>query len=122
MSDVKISILCPGCEERIGFPGHDAGTVQACPECGGWVDVPELSRSSELKDPYHDESVRQFEENARLLVRSDKSHEEWDRQLKQSAKYQADAENAFGRLAALVTRWEALTGRLERVIQRIEEK
>ncbi len=127
MSMAKISFRCQGCEEFIGFPGTDAGTVQECPECGGWVDVPELVRSRELEDPHFKESARQFEEsarqieeNARLLEVSNKSHEEWVRQLKQSAQFQDQAETAFGRFASLVPRWEELTGRFEKVLKRFE--
>jgi response regulator RpfG family c-di-GMP phosphodiesterase len=120
MNDAKISLRCPGCEELVSFLGTDAGTVQDCPECGGWVDVPELFRSPKNEDPLLKESERQFEEsarqqneNARLLAQSINSHEEWERQLKQAARYQDQAEETFGRLAALVTRWEILMSRLE---------
>jgi hypothetical protein len=120
MSDAKISFRCPGCEELVSFLGTEAGTVQDCPGCGGWVDVPELFRSPKNEDPLVKESERQFAENARqqvenarLLAQSFKSHEEWERQLIQAARYQDLAEETFERLAALVTRWEILAGRLE---------
>ncbi len=132
MDDVKISFRCPGCEELLGFPGTEAGTVQDCPECGGWVDVPELVRSPKNSDPLYGESQRQFdenarllaayarqnEENARLLIEGAKSHEEWQRQLRQSAKYQDQAEETFERLASLVTRWEGLTSKFEEMLSK----
>jgi Zn-finger nucleic acid-binding protein len=127
MSDAKISFRCPGCQELIGFPGEEAGTVQDCPECGGWVDVPELSRLtrmngpfSEQNDPLVAENARQFEENARLQEMSGSSHIEWRKQLEQSARYQDHAEAVFERFAALMSRWEELTARLERVLMRSE--
>lgn len=123
MIDAKISFRCPGCEELVSFLGTDAGTVQDCPECGGWVDVPELLRASKTDDQSHDridpqseETARQFAENARLLAESGKLHEEWLRQLRQAASYQDQAEVTFGKLAMLVIRWESLTSRLEKML------
>jgi hypothetical protein len=124
MTEAKISFHCPGCEEFIGFPGHEAGTVQECPACHGWVDVPELSRTPGRSDPLSDESARQFAESARHLAENDRllqqssaSHAEWQRQLEQAARYQNTFEEMIGRFAALVTRWEALTSRLEKNAQ-----
>lgn len=128
MIDAKISFRCPGCDELVSFPGGEAGTIRECPECGGWVDVPELFRQSKDEDALSDESQRQFEENARQLVESarqsaenarliaesSKANEEWQRQLKQAARYQDQAEETFVRLATLVTRWESLTSQLEK--------
>ena len=128
MSEANISFRCQGCEALISFPGTDAGTVQECPECGGWADVPELTRSPELNDPYAEEqarlfaeAVRQNAENVRLLEMSENSHEEWRRQLNQSARDQEQAEEAFGRFASLISRWEELTGRLEKALKRLEQ-
>src|SRR5829696_8525608 len=118
MSEAKISFRCPGCDEVIGFPGTEAGTVQECPECGGWVDVPELTRSPDLKAPYEKaqeqlwaDAVRRDAEQDRLIEKSRASHDEWRRQLEQSARFQDQAEDAFRRLASLVGRWEDLTAR-----------
>jgi Zn-finger nucleic acid-binding protein len=127
MSDVKISFLCPGCDERLGFPGTDAGTIQECPECGGWVDVPELTRSPNLDHPYAKEqdrlwadAVRQNEDNDRLIQMSRTNHDEWKRQMEQSARYQDQAEDTFRRFASLVARWEGLTDRIERFLDAFE--
>lgn len=129
MQDVKITMLCPGCDERIGFPAIEAGTIQDCPECGGWIDVPELTRSHEIADSYQDENARQYAEsarqleaNAKLIDRSEKSHAEWERQLAQSAQFHEVVEASFHRFASLITRWEEMTARLERAAQRLEEK
>lgn len=128
MNEAKITFRCEGCEELISFSGTDAGTVQECRECGGWVDVPELTRSPKLNDPYVEENARLFTEaaqqsaeNARLIEMSDKSQEEWRRQLNQSARYQEQAEEAFGRFASLITRWEEMTGRVEKALKKLEQ-
>jgi uncharacterized paraquat-inducible protein A len=42
--DVRIELRCEGCGHRVGFPTSDIGTVQECPECGGYIDVPEVGR------------------------------------------------------------------------------
>ncbi len=127
MSDAKISFHCPGCQALVSFPGDEAGTVQDCPECGGWVDVPELSRSPSLTDPHHEENARlfterarQFEETARLIELSKSRHQEWKRQLEQSARYQDCAEEVFERFAALISRWEGLTTRFEKALAKLE--
>ena len=38
-SDKVIPILCTECGRQVEFPGELYGTVQACPSCGGNVDV-----------------------------------------------------------------------------------
>jgi len=128
MVENKISFRCPGCESLIGFPGTEAGTVQDCPECGGWVDVPEVVRQPQNDYPSFGEAqrenhqnanllaenARQLAEGARLLVESGKTHAEWERQLKQAARFQDQAGEIFARLTILVTRWEALTNALEK--------
>jgi hypothetical protein len=125
MSHVKISLRCPGCDEVIAFPGSEAGTVQDCPECGGWVDVPELTRSPRGDDPYVNaqeqlwtEAHRQNAENDALIEKSKIAHEESRRQLEQSARFQDQAEASFHRFASLIERWEGLTDRFEKLLNK----
>lgn len=127
MNEAKISFRCQGCEELITFAGTDAGTVQECPECGGWADVPELSRSPRLNDPYAEENARLYSEadrqneaSARHLESGDKLQAEWRRQLEQSARYQEQEIEAFGRFMALLSRWETMTDGFEKVLKRLE--
>jgi hypothetical protein len=32
---------CESCHEQVSFPGSARGTIESCPECGEWLDVPE---------------------------------------------------------------------------------
>jgi hypothetical protein len=32
---------CEACEQQVSFPGRARGTIESCPECGEWLDVPE---------------------------------------------------------------------------------
>jgi hypothetical protein len=80
MSDVKLSFQCEGCGASLSFPSSEAGTVQDFPECGGWIDVPEVTRASASKDGppwrnlqeelnarYFEECLRQQAENGRQI-------------------------------------------------------
>lgn len=42
-----VSMVCDECGKQISFPGRQAGTVQKCPECMAFVDVPELEGEGE---------------------------------------------------------------------------
>ena len=37
----EVSLTCESCGETTAFPGKARGTVQNCPECQEYVDVPE---------------------------------------------------------------------------------
>jgi len=122
-------LRCPGCGETIEFPAGEAGTVGECPECGGWVDVPELTRSPRLNNPHEEEqeklwadALRQNEAQDRLIEAGRQSHEEWKRQLEQSARYQDQAEESFRRFEALLERWESLSDRVETLVRSAEQR
>ena len=38
--DVVIEVTCDECECACSFPADQRGTVQECPECGAYIDVP----------------------------------------------------------------------------------
>ena len=44
MVGARIQLPCEGCGKTVSFPFSDAGTVQECPECGGYLDIPEALR------------------------------------------------------------------------------
>lgn len=88
MSDVKVTFRCDGCESTIAFPASEAGMVRDCPECGGWVDVPEVHRRSiheapatwgrlqeELNQRYMEENLRQQQANARQIERAERQQQ-----------------------------------------------
>jgi hypothetical protein len=36
-----VSVVCEECGKSADFPASDRGTVQSCPHCAKWVDVPD---------------------------------------------------------------------------------
>jgi hypothetical protein len=36
-----VECLCEGCGDRVSFSRGQRGTVQECPRCGGYIDVPQ---------------------------------------------------------------------------------
>jgi predicted RNA-binding Zn-ribbon protein involved in translation (DUF1610 family) len=42
-SDDDVCLACPKCGAEVCFPSERRGHVEECPECGGYVDVPELN-------------------------------------------------------------------------------
>ena len=50
MAEARIQMLCEACGNTVTFPGEDMGTVQECPKCGGYLDLPEFNPTSTV---YH---------------------------------------------------------------------
>jgi hypothetical protein len=46
-----IPVKCDECEKVSGFPATQTGTVQECPHCGEYMDVPELDGAPESPFP-----------------------------------------------------------------------
>ena len=42
----EVTFACQECGRSITFPGGRRGHVEACPECGNYVDVPHQTESS----------------------------------------------------------------------------
>lgn len=135
MAETRIQMQCEGCGKTVTFPAADLGTVQECPECGGYLDVPELTRVPTVYDQQTDAYARQSEETDRQLRRSGEQQEETERQLRQAAKqleqYQrqldqrdrltALEEQLLERAARLLDRWEALAARVEQALSDCQE-
>lgn len=43
-ADDGVSFHCPSCNAEIWFPSDRRGHVEVCPECGKYVDVPDISQ------------------------------------------------------------------------------
>lgn len=104
MFDARIQITCLGCNEKFLVLATEQGHVVECPNCSGFVDVPNLSRpetvAAEDEDRRLAEYARQFEENAR--------------QLEENAKQQV-------RYAQLLDRFEEVIGKLANAVERMNE-
>jgi hypothetical protein len=136
MSEVKLTFRCEGCGAVISFPSSETGMVRDCPECGGWVDVPEVVRQGtgeipptwgrsqslqeELNARYFEEAVRQQGEITRQ-IEATRQHQEWARGnleretailarreelLDQAARLLVSCEQMAARFAALLSKWE----------------
>jgi len=134
MRDVKLASRCEGCEATITFPASEAGMIRECPECGGWVDVPEATRrdpsqtqhtwagvQEELNKRYFEESVRQQSETARQIEIADR-HQEWSRQdLERESASLARREELLEREARLVERFERIAVSFEAFLDKAEK-
>ena len=120
MSDVKLSFQCEGCGASVSFPSSEAGTVQDCPECGGWIDVPEVTRASGLKDgpPWRN---LQEELNARYFEECLRQQAENGRQIEVSREHQRASDENIEREKAVLARQEELLDQAARIAQRYEQ-
>ena len=46
LPEEDVTFACQDCGKSITFPGERRGHVETCPECGGYVDVPEANEES----------------------------------------------------------------------------
>ena len=136
MAEARIQMECEGCGRTVTFPATELGTVQECPECGGYLDVPELTRVPTVYDQQTNAYDRQSEETERQLRRAAAQQEETERQLRCSGEQQEHAqqqlatrdrldsleERLLQRAAQLLDRWEALAARVEHAVIDIEKR
>ena len=134
MSDLKLTFRCEGCGSTITFPAYDAGMIGECPECGGWVDIPEATRrdpsesqttlasaQEELNRRDFEECVRQRVEVARQIKLTDRQ-QEWTRQnLERESVLLVRREEIIDREARLVERYERIAASLESLIANWED-
>jgi Arc/MetJ family transcription regulator len=90
------------------------GTVQECPECGGYVDVPEIGRPPTTAEV--DEAAR-----ARTAREWELQSQETTRQQAINAKQIEQAQRALDRRDQQDDRYDELLNRLERVLARWEQ-
>jgi len=67
MTKATIRFECPGCEKAISFAVADIGTVQECPHCGGYVDVPGEKDDHFGNDPDHERQRAQYGNRSRAI-------------------------------------------------------
>jgi hypothetical protein len=120
VSDVKVSFQCEGCGASLSFPSSEAGTVQDCPECGGWIDVPEVTRAGELKSGPPWGSLQE-ELNARYFEECLRQQAENGRQIEVNREHQRVSDENIEREKAVLTRQEALLDQAARIAQRYEQ-
>ncbi len=122
MAEAWIQMRCDGCGNKVTFPAVDLGSVQECPECGGYVDVPELTRAPTVFDEQTNAYARQSAETDRQLLRSGEQQEQTQRQLDQYDRLATLEEQLLQRAAGLIDRWEALAARVEQALANFESR
>jgi Zn-finger nucleic acid-binding protein len=120
--DARIQVRCPGCGGTPSFPASDMGTVQECPVCGGYLDIPELTRVPTGLDQQNERYERQMDETDRQLEEVRRQQEQGQRQLDRRDQLDAMEAELVERASRLLQRWEDLAGRIERVVERLERE
>ena len=122
MADARIHLKCDGCGRTVSFSVEDAGTVQECPECGAYLDIPEAT----WRASGHDQQSLRYEQQAREVDRQQAvgavQLEQYQRQLDRLDRIAACQEANGERLAQLIDRWHALAARLERFLSDLEQR
>jgi hypothetical protein len=119
----QIQLVCDACGATVTFLGSEAGTVQDCPKCGGFLDVPEFRRLGPPEDP---DAARDRERQERLWAESERQtevarrHQEWaERQLERADQRREQLQDQEVRLQA---RWAELLERFARDLDRLEQR
>ncbi len=139
MTKATIRFECPGCEKSISFAVEDIGTVQECPHCGGYVDVPGEKDDRFVNDPDDERQRAQYEQQ---LDDFDRQTKEIDRQ-NEVIKHQGERANKLLdkdeelkelqiqlcekwsqtqiEVDQLVAKWQALADRVVSFITKLED-
>ena len=141
MVEARFQLTCPGCEHEFLVSMSQSGEVIACPECAGWIDVPDVRDLSPIaeNEKLSAEYDRQQEEYDRQQAISKRQIEEAERQQTESrsqlevarlhmeAQHQLSVEQnrrwnlAIERLNGVVDRWDRLADKVELLLARIQE-
>jgi DNA-directed RNA polymerase subunit RPC12/RpoP len=121
MAEPRIEFECGDCGKTVRFDAPASGSVQQCPECGSYLDVPAIAGSPLGPDPEKDRYEEQWEEPARQLEINKRQSEQVQRQLDWQDEFDSRKQRMMDRAEDLLQRWETLANRFEKVLQRFEE-
>ena len=126
--DIRLEMRCEGCGHTLSFSTSDIGTVQECPECGGYIDIPEVGRpptNGEIEAAARTRTAREWElqskETTRQLDLTAKQIEQTQQALDRRDAQDVRYEEILDRLEQLLAFWEQLAERAGRVIDRMKE-
>ncbi len=140
MTKATVRFECPGCEKSISFAVADIGTVQECPHCGGYVDVPGEKDDRFGNDPDDERQRAQYEQQLddydRQTKEIDRQHEvtkhqqEWGNKLfekdEELQELQIQLHEKWSQtqneVDQLVAKWQALADRVDRFVTKLEDK
>jgi hypothetical protein len=124
--DVRLQLRCHSCGHTVSFPASDVGTVQECPECGGYIDVPEIGRpptTAEVEDAARERTQREWEfqsqETTRQLRVNAKQLEQAQRTLDRREQQDDRYDELLNRFERVLTMWEQLAAQAGHVIKKI---
>lgn len=126
MADARIEVTCPGCTKPFHVPPDEQGKITECPNCRGWVDVPEFGRPptlAELDDAAARRNAMEYErqtaEAGRQLAATAQQVEQTQRILDKEDEQNARLDRLLDRLEAVIGQWEQLAARMGRVADRL---
>ncbi|MFO1045539.1 MAG: hypothetical protein U0941_27480 [Planctomycetaceae bacterium] len=118
MFDARIQVLCLRCNEKFLVLASEQGHVVECPNCSGFVDVPNLGNP----DPATvEDEERQLIEYNRQLEEYARQSEESVRQMKEAARQQEESARQQVRFGELLSRFEQVIDKLANVVERMNE-
>ena len=90
MFNARIQVTCLGCNEQFLVLASEQGHVVECPNCAGYVDVPDLSSlgatAAQAEERRLAENARQIEENAKQQLRFGQLLDRFEEVIGQLAK------------------------------------
>ena len=117
MKEERIEFACEECGKEMSHPVSDIGTVQQCPHCGEYVDVPEDDQPA-YEGLSDDERGKLYDEQ---LLETTAQQVEGRRQFEEEHRLRTLREEQLQRMTLFLARCESLADRFERVLERWEK-
>ena len=122
MSEPQIQTSCEGCGATVTMPASQIGTVQECPQCGGYIDVPEITRVPTILDQQTERYELQAQETDRQLEVAKRQQEQNQHLLDRYDRIATRQDAIWDRAGELLDRCQALADRFERVLSKMEHQ
>jgi Zn-finger nucleic acid-binding protein len=119
MVEARIEITCPGCNKPFLVPADEQGKLADCPNCLGWVDVPELGRSPTTAEVDEAAALRSAREYDRQMAENARQIEQSQRALDKRDQQDAQFDRLLDRMETVISRWERLADQMGHVIERL---
>jgi hypothetical protein len=124
--DIGLEMRCDHCSKTLRFPPWTVGTVQECPECGEYLDVPEIGRpptTAEIEEAAAERTEHEWELRSRERTRQqavvarqiEQAQRALDRRDQQDDRY----DKLLDRLEGVIAQWARLAGQAERVLEQM---
>jgi Arc/MetJ family transcription regulator len=124
--DVSLQMRCNGCGNTLRFPASTVGTVQECPDCGGYIDVPEIGRpptTAEVEEAVAARTAREYElqsqETTRQQAVTAKQIEQAQRALDRRDQQDDRYDELLDRFEGVIALWEQLAEQAGRILEQM---